>query len=96
MRVIIKEPGKPAAWRDIDNTLPALQEAVGGYIETLTFASDCVLIMDEEGRLKGKPHNVTICGADIVGTFVIAGKKRDRFTDCPLAAMKALFGGPDA
>ena len=30
IRVIFKEPGKPAEVREIPNTLEALQEAVGG------------------------------------------------------------------
>ena len=92
MRVIVKEPGVPAKWRWVDNDLKALQEAVGGYIETVTITSDAVLILDEEGRLKGKEYNMTLLGVDIVGTFLVVGKKEDEFTDCPLPAMRVLFG----
>lgn len=42
----------PCEVKQIPNTLEALQQEVGGYIETLTLTSDLVLIMDEEGCLK--------------------------------------------
>lgn len=53
--------------REIDIAdLPAMQNAVGGYIEvvpgfTLFHYKDttykCVMLCDEEGKLKGKPFN---------------------------------------
>ena len=95
MRVIIKEPGQLPRWRYIDNTLKALQEAVGGYIETVTVMEDVVMIVDEEGVLKGKKLNV-IRGYPFAGTVVFAGVNGEDFDDCPILAMKALFGGPDA
>ena len=59
MRVLRIEPGKAPEIVEIENSLEALQEQVGGYIETLTFARDAALIVDEEGKLKGKPYNFT-------------------------------------
>ena len=47
--VLIKEPGKKPRRESIPNTLEALQRVVGGYIETVTFASDVVIICNEEG-----------------------------------------------
>lgn len=44
MKVIIKEPGQRPRVTEIENSLSALQEAVGGYIETVTFAEDCCII----------------------------------------------------
>ena len=35
MLAIIKQPDEPAKRIEIDNTLEALQRAVGGYIETV-------------------------------------------------------------
>ena len=40
MKVIIKQPGKEPEVAEIENTLPALQQVVGGYIETVTLAAD--------------------------------------------------------
>lgn len=42
---------------DIDNTLEALQEFVGGYIETVTITEKLVLICNEEGKIKNLPKN---------------------------------------
>ena len=36
MKVIIKEPGQRPRETEIENSLSALQQAVGGYIETVT------------------------------------------------------------
>lgn len=38
MKAIIKEPGKKPRITEIENNLTALQEAVGGHIETVTLA----------------------------------------------------------
>lgn len=89
MRVLKIEPGKEPVVINIENTLEALQEAVGGYIETLTFVSDAALIVDEEGKLKGKPYNFTFCGEVLVGTVLFVGVDGEEFCDIP--AMAADF-----
>ena len=40
MLAIIKQPGEPAKRIEIDNTLEALQRAVGGYIETVSIFTE--------------------------------------------------------
>ena len=55
MKVIYKAPGCAPEPRDIPNTLEELLATVGGYIETVTIASDAVIICNEEGRLRGLP-----------------------------------------
>lgn len=93
MRVLIMEPGKPWQTAEVENTLEALQNAVGGYIETLTVnagTEPLVLIMDEEGHLEGKPYNMTIGGARLFGTLLLCGKDRDEFTDVPDWAARGL------
>lgn len=72
MKVIYKAPGCQPEPRDIPNTLEELQAAVGGYIETVTIASDVVIICNEEGRLQGLPHNCRIFGVDFFGPILIA------------------------
>ena len=85
--VIIKEPGKtPVAEPVFENDLKAFQEAVGGYIEAVTLATDLVIICNEEGRLKGLPWNCTVFGVDFVGPIVVAGVKGEEF-----ASIKAKF-----
>lgn len=82
IKVYVKEPGKPLEARKIPNTLEAMQQTVGGYIETFTVATDLVIVCNEEGRLIGLPYNCTISGGvDFVGTIFFAGKFHDQFCD---------------
>lgn len=81
MKVIIKVPGQRARVTEIENSLSALQEAVGGYIETVTLAEDCCIICNEEGRLQGLPYNLTFCGVSFVGTILFVGVAGDEFAD---------------
>ena len=93
MREIYKAPGCAPEPRDIPNTLEDLQATVGGYIETVTIASDAVIICNEEGRLHGLPHNCRVFGVDFVGPILIAGVDEDEFTDLDSGAMGALLEG---
>lgn len=80
MKAIIKKPNEQAEIIEIDNTLKSLQEAVGGYIETVTLAKDCCIICNEEGRLQGLPYNLNFCGITLVGTILFVGVSGDEFT----------------
>lgn len=92
IRVIIKEPGKPAYEKEIDNDLPTLQKIVDGYIETVTLAPDAVIICNEEGRIDGLPYNCDILNTPFVGTIIIAGIDGCEFADAPrLERMKRLI-----
>ena len=95
IRVLVIEPGKNQEEREIDNTLEALQEIVGGHIECVTMATDLVVICNEEGRLMDLPFNCEICNVLFVGTILMAGVKRDEFADLPasLDDMKRMFPG---
>ncbi|MCD7755518.1 MAG: DUF3846 domain-containing protein, partial [Firmicutes bacterium] len=57
MEALRKMPGGTWQMIEIANTLEALQEQVGGYIEAVTLATDACLLCDEEGRIKGRPIN---------------------------------------
>lgn len=85
--VVIKKPGEqPYVEPLFDNTLEAFQEAVGGYIETVTFASDACLICNEEGLIRELPFNFTAFGNAFFGTVIAVGIKGDEF-----ASLKAAF-----
>ena len=84
IKVLYKEPGKRAEVKEIDNTLEALQEAVGGYIETLTLDHDLVVVCNEEGKLRGMDYNATVAFEDIAGPFLALGVDADEFADCPV------------
>lgn len=89
MKGIIKEPGQNPRITEIENNLTALQEAVGGYIETVTLARDCCIICNEEGRLQGLPYNMTFGGISFVGTILFVGVAGDEF--CSLSERKTNF-----
>ena len=95
MRVLIKEPKKPWEVALIPNTLEALQNAVGGYIETYTIDPErgLVIICDEEGRLADKPFNLRIDGIDFVGTLLLCGFDEDgEFYNVPDWCVRVLAG----
>ena len=79
MKAIRKKPGCEPEIIEVDNTLKALQAEVGGYIETVTIASDAVIICNEEGRLCGLPYNCRFVGVDFVGTILVVGRNKDEF-----------------
>ena len=100
--VIVKNPGRRAEPRVIPNTLQELQAIVGGHIEAVRFASDCVIICNEEGKLNGKMVNMVFGVEAIVGTIVFIGEDGEEFTDCKakwpdiLHDMDDLWLGGDA
>ena len=73
MRVIRKDPGRPPELMELENTLAALQQAVGGYIETVTLSVDTAIICNEEGRLRGLPYNCDFLGISFVGPILVVG-----------------------
>lgn len=73
MRIVIKHPGCRPEEIEAENTLESLQKAVGGHIETVTFAKDMALICNEEGRLRGLETNCTVFGISFVGPILAIG-----------------------
>lgn len=73
MKVIVKMPGEKAEERDIENTLKALQDIVGGYIETLTLCKDMIIVCNEEGLINDMPFNCTVCGTQLFGPIIFVG-----------------------
>lgn len=84
IEVYIMLPGDYPYKTRIDNTLEALQEIVGGYIETVSFPANLVVICNEEGRLKGLEPTCTVCGVDFCGPVIFAGVDGDDLADCPI------------
>ena len=81
---------------DVPNELHALQQAVGGHIETVGLKDGGVMIVDEEGLLKQYPHNDMasyISGLHIYGTALIVGADGDEFDDVPQQYIDAYMIG---
>ncbi len=85
IRVIVKEPGKNPEARTVSNTLEALQELVGGYIEHVPLALNMGILCNEEGKIMGMQENCRICGEIFVGTIALIGSRGEEFTDCPMS-----------
>lgn len=89
IRAIIKRPDeKYGHVTNISPSLTNLQRIVDGPIETVSFYPGCVLICNEEGKLRGLQRNFymgTIPFGDvIVGEVAIVGVDGEEFCDCPL------------
>lgn len=72
----------------VKNELKALQETVGGYIETLTLAEGVVLICNEEGKLMNLEPNTHFY--TINGDFLLVGENGDEFGDLTEKQMEHL------
>ena len=90
MIILKKEPGGVYYAKEIENTLEAMQAEVDGYIETVSFATDCCIVCNEEGRLKGMPYNDHILGIDFVGPIFFVGTKGEEFCDVPTGLADVL------
>ena len=76
----------------IPNRLESFQNLVGGPIETVTVATDCVVICNEEGRLQDLECNCSYMGIDFVGPILIVGVDGEEFTDSPWSVTMANKG----
>ena len=83
IKVLLYEPCKEPRMVEIDNSLKAMQDVVGGYIEVLSpWSNDVVIVCNEEGKLRGlEPNgvvrfyqgNTATSHYDIIcGTFFVA------------------------
>ena len=83
MRVVYKEPKKPAFETEIRDDLHSMQKAVGGgLIETVKISDDeTILIDNEESKLMGMEGNIHFGdGTSIIaGPFFICGEKNCDF-----------------
>lgn len=84
MKVVICEPGQYARIADIEPTLKAKQEIVGGLIDCVyPWPNDMVgLVCNDEGKLNGMPLNRALEDYDVIaGTFLICGISGENFCD---------------
>lgn len=89
---LVKEPCEAWIAKEVDNTLESMQGLVGGYIEAINIEDGLVLIVDEEGKIKGKELNFYLPGDIVVGTAMLVGEKGEEFADVPEYARKLLEG----
>lgn len=86
MKVIIVEPQKAPYTKEIEDSLRARQEIVGGFIEVHKLFSDddVVVICNEDGKLQNLPMNRVLRDDDghiydvLVGTFIVIRLNLDK------------------
>lgn len=97
--VLKVEPGKAPEQVTIPNTLKAMQELVGGYIEVINYQGAC-LICNEDGKLLGLEPNRRIGQDVIVGTFFLANSDLEgrmfSLSEEDLAHFQQQFAQPEA
>lgn len=91
MRAILKKVGEAPEIVEIENTLEALQDAVGGWIEAIYLDNNAVLICDEEGKIKGKPFNFYTDLDVIVGDVLFVSVADEDFTDITAEAEQTVM-----
>ena len=81
MRVLYVEPGKAPYESEINNDLRSMQRAVGnGLIEPIYMDDGCVLVGNEESKLRGMQGNRHLDGGGIIaGPFFICGDAGENF-----------------
>ncbi|SHK09184.1 DUF3846 domain-containing protein [Hespellia stercorisuis] len=73
--VILVEPGKYPKVIEMENSLEAMQEAVGGYIEEyMPFIDDVAIVCNEEGKMNGEELNRAVYDKDGELMDIVAGK----------------------
>lgn len=81
--VLLYKAGEAPRPNFIPNTLEAMQELVGGYIETVTLEDGLVLVCNEEGRMNDLPLNALVTTRygrqSIYGDFFICRGEGDEF-----------------
>ena len=87
MKVLVVRPMEMPAVQEIDHTLSAMQELVGGTIQAVyPFDDPVALVCNDEGKLLGLPMNRALTDDhgvpyDIVcGTFFVVGIGDEAFT----------------
>ena len=84
IKVIIKRPDEEYGhMTNISPRLENLQKTVGGYIETMNIGK-ITIIMNEEGKLRELPKNISLGSTTIVGTIIICGTQDEDFADIPI------------
>ena len=83
MRVLMKVPGKDPQTIVITKSLGLLQQLVDGPIEVHRLTDGLVMIVNEEGKLKGLEPNFYVASLKdtILGTAIFCGEDGEDFAD---------------
>lgn len=72
MRILVVERNKQPYVKDIENTLRAKQQVVGGPIDVINpYDGSLAIVLNDEGKNMGLKINRTIGNIEIAGTFFL-------------------------
>lgn len=83
MRVLVVEPERRPEVREIDDSLKAMQDIVGGLIQPIYLNDSVVLVCNDEGKMMNLPANRGLRDKDgqiydiVCGTFFLCGAPSD-------------------
>lgn len=70
--------GQPATVVELENDLTPLQKFVGGYLQVVGLADGCVLVCNEEGKIRNLPDNRIVPSVGMIkGDYFICGVDED-------------------
>lgn len=78
INVIVWDIAGPPEVRSIPNTLEAMQEIVGGWIQVVTVGNSYILVCNEEGRMMNLPPNPYL--PSYVGPVFLCRSEGEEFT----------------
>lgn len=80
IKVLKFEVGQEPYLKEIINELKHLQSEVDGLIQIVPLSDDCLVVLNEEGKLNGLKPNRWLGSNDIIcGDFFICGDAGDTF-----------------
>ena len=81
IKILKIEVGSSPIVKEITNDLKSLQAEVGGLIQPLNIGRDCMIVLNEEGKINGMKPNRWLGDDDIIcGPFFICGDDGENFT----------------
>lgn len=93
IKILLIDPSGSLTVESVDSDLETFQELVGGYIEGVAIPGGVMAYVNDEGLLKGLPHNAvatTLAGRPIVGRMIVFGVSGPNEVDVPERYLRSL------
>ena len=99
IRVLMVEPHEHPKEFLLENTLQAMQEAVGGLIDIVGLEDNICILLNDEGKLLGMEGSRRIGDDIIAGTFYVCGSNEEgelvSLTDVEMERYSEMFWEPE-
>ncbi len=100
MKILIVEPGRRPRSAEIDGTVEAMREVVGGKFQAMYPAEDVALVFNNDPNVPLPPQNRGVRNDIVRGTFFLCGAPEDgnyfvSLTDEQLRHYTEVFALPE-